>query len=233
MRVLIADDEEPARRKLRRLLSTAPDVEIVGEAATGEDAVRMIRSAAPDLVFLDVQMPALDGFGVIDRVGVGTVPAVIFVTAHDAHAVRAFEVAALDYLLKPFSANRFAAVLDRARLAVARGATRRWLLVSDAHQALPIPLDQVISFEADRNYVRVHVGDRTFGVRGTLAALVSRLDPADFLRINRSEVVRLAMVRAVHPRAHGDRDVELADGRTLIWSRRYRPLGERRLGVPR
>jgi two-component system LytT family response regulator len=231
MRVVIADDEEPARRKLRRLLSMAPDVDIIAEAATGEDAVRAIRSTAPDLVFLDVQMPELDGFGVIDRVGVGAVPAVVFVTAHDAHAVRAFEVAALDYLLKPFSAGRFAAVLDRARTAVARGTTQRWLLVSDEDRAIPIALDQVSSFEADRNYVRVHVGGRTFAVRGTLAALVGRLDPADFLRINRSEVVRLAVVRAVYPRAHGDADIVLADGRTLIWSRRYRPLGERRLRV--
>lgn len=237
MRVLVVDDEAPARRKLRRLLGVAGDVEVIGEAATGAEAIVAIRAQRPDVVFLDVQMPGLDGFGVIDAIDAGgTMPFVVFVTASDDHAVRAFEVEALDYLLKPFAAERLAAVLDRARVAVARGAAvvprdqprppLRRLMVEDGRRAMLLAVERVDWFEAAANYVRVHVGRETYQVRGTLAKLAERLDSAEFLRINRSEIVRLDVVREMHPWSHGDYHVVLVDGTTLTWSRRYRAAAD-------
>jgi two-component system, LytTR family, response regulator len=230
VRALIVDDEAPARSKLRRMLGEAADVEIVGEASTGAEAVAGIRSVRPDVVFLDVQMPEFDGFAVIDEIGTGVMPFVVFVTASDEHAVRAFEVEALDYLLKPFAAERLAAVLDRVRVALARGATvmeqpkrlLRRLMVEDERRAVLLAVERIDWFEAAANYVRVHVGGATYQVRGTLAKLAERLDGAEFLRINRSEIVRLDAVREMHPWSHGDYRVVLVDGTTLTWSRRYR-----------
>jgi two-component system, LytTR family, response regulator len=235
VRALIVDDEAPARSKLRRMLGAAPDVEIVGEAATGAEAVAGIRGARPDVVFLDVQMPEFDGFAVIDEIGTGVMPFVVFVTASDEHAVRAFEVEALDYLLKPFAAERLAAVLDRVRAALSRGAATvmeqpkrllRRLIVEDERRAVLLAVERIDWFEAAANYVRVHVGGATYQVRGTLAKLAERLDGAEFLRINRSEIVRLDAVREMHPWSHGDYRVVLVDGTTLTWSRRYRAAAD-------
>jgi two-component system LytT family response regulator len=191
------------------------------------------------VVFLDVQMPEFDGFAVIDEIGTGVMPFVVFVTASDEHAVRAFEVEALDYLLKPFAADRLAAVLDRVRGALARGASTvmeqpkrllRRLMVEDERRAVLLPVERIDWFEAAANYVRVHAGNATYQVRGTLAKLAERLDGAEFLRINRSEIVRLDAVREMHPWSHGDYRVVLVDGTTLTWSRRYRAGADLNLG---
>jgi two-component system LytT family response regulator len=246
MRVLIVDDEAPARAKMRRYLGEHADVEIVGEADNGTDAVERIAELEPDLVFLDVQMPELDGFGVIDAIGVSSMPYVVFVTAFDDHALRAFEVRALDYLLKPFTPERFSAVLDRVRSLFAQSsATRatelnaklealmaavttnrprflRRVLVHHDNRAYLIPVERIDRVEADRNYVRLHSGAKSFTLRGNIGALAERLDPEKFLRINRSEIVRLDAVKELQPWFHGDYRVIMADGTTLMWSRRYR-----------
>jgi two-component system LytT family response regulator len=240
MRVLIVDDERPARAKLRRLLSAEADVEIVGEAATGAAAVAAIAADRPDVVFLDVQMPVMDGFGVIEAVGLDRMPFVVFATAFDAHAVRAFEVRALDYLLKPFAPDRFRAVLARVREALARGgdvvprerlgqaaadagqARLARLLVRDGARARLLPVARIDVFEADGNHVRLHADRRCYTVRSTLAELAARLDPAEFLQISRSAVVRLEAVREMQAWFHGDYRVVMQDGRELMWSRRFR-----------
>lgn len=241
MRVLIVDDERPARTKLRRWLEPEPDVEIVGEAASGTEAVSLIRSTSPDVVFLDIQMPRLDGFGVIDEVGLAAMPLVVFVTAYDEHALRAFEVRALDYLLKPYSAARFQTVLERTRHESARGeraarADRLALAIDQAERpgrlvrllvqvgdrALLVPVDRIDSIEASRNDVRLRTGGESYTLRGTLAELAARLDPESFLQINRSTIVRLDAVRELQPWFHGDYRIVLRDGRVLTWSRRYR-----------
>jgi two-component system LytT family response regulator len=246
MRVLIVDDEAPARAKIRRYLDEHPDVEIVGEAENGAEAVERIAERTPDLVFLDVQMPELDGFGVIDTIGVNEMPHVVFVTAFDEHALRAFEVRALDYLLKPFTPERFSSVMDRVRqlvetassahaaeitgklealmAAMAAGRPRflNRVLVHHENKAFLIPVERIDRVEADRNYVRLHSGGKTFTLRGNIGSLAERLDPEKFLRINRSEIVRLDAVKELQPWFHGDYRVVMADGTTLMWSRRFR-----------
>ncbi|HEU4698649.1 MAG TPA: response regulator [Gemmatimonadales bacterium] len=248
MRVLIVDDEAPARARLRRLLADEPDVEVVGEAGSGPAAVTAIAELAPDLVLLDIQMPGLDGFGVIETVGAAAMPPVVFVTAYDAHALRAFEAHALDYLLKPIRPERFAAMLERVRRLRAPAersapgaadplATRldallaelgrepqrlRHVLVHHEHRALLLPVERIVRIAAERNYLRLFVPGAEYTLRGTIGALEARLDPAAFLRIGRGDIVRLDAIRELHPWSHGDYHVILKDGTELVWSRRYR-----------
>ena len=246
MRILIVDDEAPARAKMRRYVAEYAEDEVVGEAENGIEAVERISELQPDLVFLDVQMPELDGFGVIDAIGIDAMPHVVFVTAFDEYALKAFEVRALDYLLKPFTPERFAAVMDRARAEMARTsgpgntdlrgkleallaavtpARPRYLqriLVHQGNRALLLPVERIDRVEADRNYVRLHSGGTVFTLRGSITSLGERLDPEKFLRINRSEIVRLDAVKELQPWFHGDYRVVMGDGATLMWSRRYR-----------
>lgn len=241
MRTLIVDDEAPARAKLRRLLAAEPNLEIVGEATNGEEAVARIEELHPDVVFLDVQMPRLDGFGVIERLGVDAMPYVVFVTAYDEHALRAFEVQALDYLLKPFSPERLQAVVSRVRRELARdrpaelGARLATLLqtttpqrylqrifVQREERAVLVPVHQINRLEAERNEVHLYTADTMHVIRSTLSELAARLDPATFLRINRSTIVRLDAIKELQPWFHGDYRVILRDGTELMWSRRYR-----------
>ena len=236
MRVLIVDDEEPARRKIRRLLSGETDVEIVGEATTGTEAIDAIRQLMPDLVFLDVQMPPPDGFGVIDALGRDNAPDVVFVTAFDEHALRAFEVRALDYLLKPVTPARLREALDRARerleqsAAPARPRPLARILVRDDTKAFLLALDRVDRIEADGNYVRLHSNGRSFTVRMAIGALAGRLDADQFLRISRSAIVRLDAIKELHPWFHGDYHVVMTDGARLTWTRRYRAAAMPELG---
>ena len=245
VRVLIADDEPPARAKLRRFLDADPEAAVAGEAASGTEAVEMIERLRPDLVFLDIQMPGADGFGVLQAVDPAALPHVVFVTAYDEYALRAFEVHAVDYLLKPFDAGRFRTALTRAKervrarppaggdglderirrvLAEARPAPAylERVLVRTGTRAVFLRTDQVDWLEAEENYVRLHAGAESYLVRGTLAGLEERLDPARFIRVHRSHIVNLASIRELHPWSHGDWMIVLRDGRQLMLSRRYR-----------
>ena len=228
VRVVIADDEPPARRKLRWLLSAHPDIAIEGEASTGPETVETLRRVRPDALFLDVQMPGMDGFRALEALGDCGNTQVIFVTAYEEYALRAFEVEALDYLLKPVSEERLAAVVERLRRAVGgkpegAGTAGYWkrILVRGAHVAYFVRVDEVDWIEADRNYLALHCGSREHLVRSTLESFVARLDPAEFVRVNRSTVVNLDRVRELRPRSHGEYGVVLRDGRELVWSRRY------------
>jgi two-component system, LytTR family, response regulator len=241
VRALIVDDEAPARAKVRRLLEAAPDVEIVGESSTGRDAVAAIKRTSPDIVFLDIQMPGIDGFGVVDAVDRDGGPYVVFVTADDSKALRAFEVGAVDYLLKPFTTERFGQVLERARERLAtpssaepasngRAPLRR-LLVSNNGRAVFLAVDRIDRIEAERNYVVIYAGRDAYRLRAAIGSIAARLDPAQFLRINRSTLVRLDAVREMHEWSHGDYRVVMQDGAELIWSRRYRASAEREFGL--
>ena len=242
IRALIADDEPPARRKLRELLGREPDFEIVGEAADGVEAVAEIRRISPDVVFLDIQMPRLDGFGVLAEVAPEAMPLVVFVTAYDEHAVRAFEVEALDYLLKPFAPSRFQGLLERLRrrmdqdpgdlderigrlLAAVRpqsGALRQILAEKEEGRQILLAVGEIDLIRADGNYLTFLARGEEYRRRGTLREIEERLDPAQFVRLNRSEIVRLEAVRELQPWFHGDARVILKDGSVLTWSRRYR-----------
>jgi two-component system LytT family response regulator len=247
MRILVVDDEAPARSRLRRLLGAVADVDIVGEAANGDEAVERIAELAPDVVLLDIQMPKLDGFGVIDSVGVASMPVTILCTAHDEHALRAFEARAIDYLLKPVQPDRLADALARARslLAASKSAGRARglkgiarlvedraaagerapiarLLARDDQRAYLLPVERIDHIRADRNYSIVRSEGRSFRVRRPISALAGRLDPRLFLRIGKSDVVRLDAVREIQPWSHGDYRVVMRDGTILTWSRRYR-----------
>ena len=246
VRVLIADDEPPARAKVRRFLADDAEVEVVGEARSGPEAVDAIQRLRPDLVFLDIQMPGADGFDVLQAIDPAAMPHVVFVTAYDEFALRAFEVHAVDYLLKPFDTDRFRTALARAKqrvlarpaadgddgldarirrvLAEARPAPAylERLLVRTGSRAVFLRVDEIDWLEAEENYVRLHAGPASYLVRGTLAGLEERLDPAKFIRVHRSHIVNLGSIRELHPWSHGDWMMVLRDGRELMLSRRYR-----------
>jgi two-component system, LytTR family, response regulator len=246
-RVLIVDDEPLARRAIRRLLDKRDGIEIVGECGDGESAVRLIRELAPDLVFLDIQMPEMDGFAVIREVGANAMPVTIFVTAHDRFAVRAFDAHAADYVLKPIARARFdialtrakqriAGELDRAelrrvlasleRIAASRGYLDR-LAVPDRGRIHFVAVRDIDWLEAQGNYVVVHARGRDHDLRETLAKLEDKLDPADFVRIHRSTIVNVHRIREIQPWFHGHHRVVLEDGTELRMSRYQREVAKR------
>lgn len=241
IRALIVDDEPLARERIRDLLERDPEVVVAAECRDGQEAIAAIREHSPDLVFLDVQMPEKSGFDVIAEVGVERLPVIVFVTAHDDYALRAFEVAALDYLLKPFDADRFAKTLDRAKaqirsrqpdefqervlslmegLRAPRGLER--LIVKTGGQLVFLKTEEVDWIQAEGNYVRLHVGAASHLVRETIQGLEASLDPARFMRIHRSTIVNLDRVREIQPLVHGEYRVVLTDGTKLTLSRGYR-----------
>jgi len=238
VRALVVDDEPLARRRVLRLLRDEPDIEVVGECADGREAVRAIREEAPDLVFLDVQMPEVDGFQVVEAVGPERMPAVIFVTAYDQYAVKAFEVHALDYLLKPFPRDRFARAVERVRDGIRRGRDRaegdsgRQLLsllqemrregkylerlaVQTGGRVVFLRVEEVDWIAAEGNYLRLHAGGESHLVRGTMKAMEARLDPDRFLRIHRSTLVNVDRIREVQPWFKGEHVLILRDGTRL------------------
>ena len=241
LRVLIADDEPHARARMRELLATQPDVEIVAECGDGADAVRAITDLAPELVFLDVQMPELDGFGVVQAVGADRMPAVIFVTAYDEHALRAFEVHAIDYLLKPVDRDRFTETLARASRQIRAGSgpaleqrVLDWLerlanrqppgrLALRVEGSTLFPrADEIDWLEAHNNHVRVHAGAKTHLVRETLTNFLRRLTAAQFLRVHRSAAVNVERIKEIQPWFAGDYVLILFDGTRITSGRSYR-----------
>ena len=228
MRVLIVDDEPPARRKVRRFLERDAEPVEIAEAGSGPEALAAIGSFDPDLVFLDVQMPGMDGFAVLEAV-----PArrfhVVFLTAHDAHALRAFEAEALDYLLKPVDPERFERALERARQKVTRAPQRflKRLVVEKNGREIFLPVEQLDWAEAVRNNIVLHAGRETYTIRGTLENLARQLDPDQFARISRSALINLDRVKEMQPWFHGERRTILKDGTELTWTRRFRAASSR------
>jgi two-component system LytT family response regulator len=252
VRALIVDDEPLARQRLRTLLKGESDIDIVGECSDGHEAVAAVRELKPDLLFLDVQMPVLDGFGVLEVLGPEQLPAVIFVTAYDLYAIRAFEVNALDYLLKPFDRDRFRKALSRAReqitkessssgeqlgalldeVQTARGGrhTLERLVIKSGGRVFFLRAEEIDWIEAAGNYLRLHVGNDMHLLRDTMNNLEARLHPDKFLRIHRSTMVNLERVKELQPWFHGDYKVILLDGTELTLSRSYRPKLKSLLG---
>jgi two-component system LytT family response regulator len=242
IRAIIVDDEPLAREGVRLHLEAEPDVEIVGEAGTGEEAVELIETVRPDLLFLDVQMPGLDGFGVLDAVGPAHMPVTIFTTAYDQFALRAFDAHAIDYILKPYDAQRFSDAIERARMHLngrrkvqvderldslidelrARNQYLERLVVRSGGRILILRVADIDWVEAASNYVRLHAGGREYLLRETMTALESKLDPADFVRIHRSTIVRVDKIRELEPLFQGDYVVILDDSTRLTSSRGYR-----------
>jgi two-component system LytT family response regulator len=241
IRTLIVDDESLACERLRQLLEKEPEVEVIGECSDGRAAVAAIQKTAPDLIFLDVQMPELDGFGVIEAIGAESTPVIVFVTAHDKFALRAFEVHAVDYLLKPFDRERFQKALWRAiervkqregralverqaaliaelkpphsteRLAVKSGASVEW-----------VKLEEIDWIGSADNYAELHVGSKSHLLRETLSALEARLKPETFVRISRSAIVNAPRIKELKRLFYGGYELTLQNGTRLTLSRRYR-----------
>jgi two-component system, LytTR family, response regulator len=241
LRAVVVDDETLARQRIRHLLRRATDVEVVAECDNGMEAVKAIEDLRPDLVFLDIQMPELDGFGVVEAVGADRMPPTLFVTAYDQHALRAFEVHALDYLLKPFSPERFHQALDRARrwclrqtegkipdlgaLLAGLRQERPWvdrLLVRQGDRHVLVRTATLQWIEAEDNYVRLHLEGTSHLLRQTMTGLLARLDPAQFRRIHRSAIVNLDCIKEFQPWSGGDHLVIMRDGTKLTLSRTYR-----------
>jgi two-component system LytT family response regulator len=236
IRTLIVDDEPLARRHVATLLRAQSDFEVIGEAAHGASAIAQIEAARPDVVFLDVQMPEVTGFDVVEAIGVEAMPITVFVTAHDVFAVRAFEAQAMDYLLKPFGDGRFSRVLERVRRQVAAGPGRASGLTS-LLASLPrtpglvargngvariVPLEDIHWIGAAGNYAEAHTATRALLIDESLASLAARLPAHDFARIHRATIVRLDAIAEVRAGLHGDGALRLTSGVELRISRRYR-----------
>ncbi len=232
---IIVDDEPLARGNLAILLREDPQIEIVAETGSGVDAPSLIRNAKPDLVFLDVQMPECDGFDVLELLGNDIPPAVIFVTAYDQYALRAFEAGALDYLLKPFDNTRFELAINRAKQKIAR--TRdlprklERLAIKSAGQIVFIKPSEIDWIEAADYYACLHVGPRTHMLRRTISELEQDLDPAVFCRIHRSTIVNCERISGLNLNEEGDYDVLLVTGARLRLSRSYRKQVQSRMGI--
>ena len=235
IRTVIVDDEPLARSNLAVLLRLDPEIEIVSECGSGVDAPREIRAAKPDLLFLDVQMPECDGFDVLELLGKNVPAAIIFVTAYDQYALRAFEAGALDYLLKPFDNARFDRALGRAKQKIAQGKglpkKLQRLTIKSAGQVAFVSLSEIDWIEAADYYAALHVGDKTHLLRRSMAELEQDLDPATFCRIHRSTIVNLDRVRGLKVSEDGDYQVLLENGTELRMSRRYRKQLQSRLGI--
>jgi two-component system, LytTR family, response regulator len=243
IRTLIIDDVQLARERLKRCLADEPDVEIVGECDNGANAVESIRALSPDLIFLDVQMPALDGFGVLEALKGERMPAVIFVTAYNEYAIQAFDVNALDYLLKPVDCARLSKAVERAKSQLAQPAPgddldSRFRAMLEDIKATPrflkritikltghtilLPIDEVDWIESYGNYLKLHAGRESHLIRGTMQSLEAKLDPEKFVRVHRSTIVNIEKIKQIFPRSNGDQDLVLQNGEQLMLSRKYR-----------
>ena len=238
-RVMIVEDELHERRYLRALLEDEPRIHVVGESSNGAEGVRQIEILCPDIVFVDVQMPALDGFAMIDHIGVPTLPLFVFVTGHPEYAVRAYEVEAVDYLCKPFDEARVAAAVDKAlrRLHAAPpdGSKSRWLSrlpVTDDRQTVLLPVDEIVWIEAAGKHVLIHTDSGSHSLREAIHELEGRLDPRDFLRTHRSALVRKASVRGLQAVSRGGYVVKLMNGAEAPLSRGLKAAFFRAMMIP-
>jgi two-component system LytT family response regulator len=250
IRVLLVDDEAPARQRIRDLLHKDQQVSTISEAENGIVAVEKIRQHRPDLVFLDVQMPELDGLGVIEAVGAEQMPLTIFVTAYDQHAIRAFDANALDYLLKPYSDERFEAAMARAKsrldernlrefgrrmlqmVSKIPPQSRRWdrFVVKSAGSTRFLRVAEIDWIEAAGVYVTLHVAGQDFLYRASLTELAGKLDPQRFIRVHRSAIVNIESIVQLEPATHGEFELVLKNGSRTRVSRTYRAQLEQRLG---
>jgi len=242
MRVVIVDDEPIAREGVRTQLWREPEVEIVAECGDGLEAVEAIRELSPDLVFLDVQMPGMEGFEVVQTIGVEAMPAVVFVTAYDKYALQAFEVNAVDYLLKPFDSERFQKAFQRARLEIQRKTAEtinqklvallesmrpqhrylERLVVKSGGRIFFLPVSEIDWIESADNYVNLHSGRESHLIRETLTSLETKLNPEEFLRIRHSAIVNVRKIKELHPLFKGEYEIVLHNGVKLTSSRRYK-----------
>jgi two-component system LytT family response regulator len=251
IRVLVVDDEPLAREKIRGMAAADPEIRVVGECTNGAEAIEAIQTIRPDLILLDVQMPEVGGFAVLEALKDEGLPPVIFITAYDHYAVRAFEVHALDYLLKPFDRERFKAAIERAKRQIRRdqngdGLDARILalleqikepmrycerlVVKTGGRVFFLNTDEIDWIEAEGNYVNIHTGKKSYLLRETISSLEAQLDPKEFVRIHRSSIVRLDRVKELQPWSHGEYHVILLDGTQLTLSRSYREKLQSALG---
>ncbi len=242
IRAVLVDDEPPARRKLRHLLSSEADISVVGEADSGSQAIELMNQVRPDLAFIDIQLPDCSGFDIMESIQARDQIHLVFVTAHDDFALKAFDVHAVDYLLKPVEPSRFAQSLKRIRRIMQEpGATQissrldelvealrmnpayiQRLVIQEGDRSIFLEVSRIDWIEAARNYACIHSGERTYTLRSSLEAVTAKLNPAKFRRINRSEVVNVDRIAEVRSWFHGDQKVILKNGEELNWSRRYR-----------
>jgi two-component system, LytTR family, response regulator len=242
--VVIVEDEPPARAKLKRFLEEAPDFRVVAEATTVDDGIAAVIEAAPDVLYLDIQLGLSSGFDVVDGVRGVVSPLIVFTTAYSEYAVRAFEVQALDYLLKPFDRDRFLLSIERVRAALAepdrgdaeervrrllaqlpgRPVAVKQIVVRSGERAFFLPVEEIERICAAGNYVEVRARGKTHLIRETLTSFIAQLDASEFLRVHRSHVVRLGFIAELRPMFHGDYELVLKDGTTLPLTRRYKAL---------
>jgi two-component system LytT family response regulator len=252
IRTLIVDDESLARERVRDMIEGDREIQVIGECANGHEAVEAIRDQSPDLVFLDIEMPGMDGFGVLDAIEPDSLPVIIFVTAYDQYAVKAFEVFALDYLLKPFDKERFDVALARAKAHIRNEKketmSERILKVLEEIKTKPVHLERLVIkmnghvffvktdeidwLEAEGNYVRLHAGKESYLLRDTISALESQLDPKKFVRVHRSAIVNIDSIQELQPWFHGEYRIILKEGVELTLSRSYRERLHEALGRP-
>ena len=242
--VFIVDDEPPARAKIARLLASLPEFSVVGEADSVESAVTQITARKPDVVYLDIQLGARNGFEIVDAIRGIHSPHIVFTTAYSEYAVRAFDIQAVDYLLKPFDRDRFMRSVQRVREALTdtdhgdleerirrvlasmpgHSAAAKQILVRDKDRAYFIAVDSIERLSAAGNYVEVHSGGKVHLLREPLSKLIAQLDPAEFIRVHRSHAVRVSFIAELHPMFSGDYELVLRDGERLALSRRYKAL---------
>jgi two-component system LytT family response regulator len=247
LRCLLIDDEVLSRLALRQALALHPDCTVVGECANSSEALTAIPAVQPDLVFVDIQMPGMDGFALLRTLPATQIPLVVFVTAFDDHALRAFDAQAVDYLLKPLDQARFDTAMEKVRAhwrgqratppaalplqANAAGAPLQRLSVRKDEHVVVVPVEEIGWIQAEGNYVRIHTPKTSYLHREALSHLEAELDPRSFLRIHRSAVVNIDRIREIHPLFSGDCEVRLEDGTRLTLSRRYRERARAVLGT--
>lgn len=243
VRIVVVDDMPLARERIRVYLQAHADMQVVGDCGSGREAAREITRLRPDLVFLDVNVPDMSGFEVLQALPSDRRPLVIFLTAHEEHAVRAFEVSALDYLVKPVDRARFEQSLNRARVALRHGdaptdagtpgtAYISRLAIRDGNRTELVPVEDIDYIDTAGHYLCIHAGERVHLLRGALRELERQLDPADFARVHRSQLVRLDRIRCFRARRNGDFTLELEDGVALTLSRSYSRALLHRLDIP-